>query len=645
MALLRQYYTNFTAGELSPLLSSRIDADAYRNGAKTLRNARIRAQGGITRRPGLIYHQTLNNEAYQLENYIFDEDEAYILLFRVGALDIVDTDNPTAILQSITLSECDWTANEIGELIVSQSGDTMVIVHPNLPMKKLTRTSATNFDIEEFAFYEKDDIRFTSYYKFAATDVTVTPSTTSGSSVTLTASAATFSSDMVGTYLKLIDSSGASRFFKINTFTSDTVVVGKLSGSLANTTAITTWEEQVFSAKRGFARTVIFHDQRLIFGGSRDLPNTIFMSRAGEFFDFEVGTGLDDEGIQLEISENQVSEIKALTSLRHLTVFTSEQELYIPTTENRPLTPATITIKKQTSFGSGIIQPLEFDGAVVYLTKTKGAIREFIFSDLSQAYNSDALSILSQDLIVSPVDMASQREASDQVEGYLYIVNSDGTLPVFMSIRKEKLQGWFRYETDGKFKNIVTVNRVVYAIVERTINSATVTYLEQLSNANFLDSSISLTNATAKTNWQAAHLPNTNVFVRNGNYSLGQYTTDATGNLVLNTPVDNVEIGINYIPKLVTLPPEYQLQDGVSVGQKRRIVRAVMDVFSTLNIVAKGNRILIRAVNSNFANAPDPITERKEIYLLGWSKDGTVEITSDEPLQMTLNGILLEVEI
>ena len=34
--------------------------------------------------------------------------------------------------------------------------------------------------------------------------------------------------------------------------------------------------------------------------------------------------------------------------------------------------------------------------------------------DLSQAYNSDALTILSQDLITDPVDMAAQREAFDQ---------------------------------------------------------------------------------------------------------------------------------------------------------------------------------------------------------------------------------------
>lgn len=645
MALLRQYYTNFTAGELTPLLSSRIDADAYKNAVKTLRNARIRAQGGITRRPGMVYHQTINNEPYQLESYIFDENESYILLFRNGALDIVDTTSPNTILQTITSSRCEWDATNIGQLVVSQSGDTMVIVHPDFLMKKLTRTSATNFDLDDFEFYENDNIKFTAYHKFSPNSVTVTPGATSGTNITLTASAATWSSNMTGTFIKLIDSTGAARFFEIKTYTSDTVVRGDLSAGLANTTAITDWKEEVFSEKRGFARTVIFHDQRLIFGGSRDLPNTIMMSKTAEFFDFEVGTGLDDEGIQLEISENQVSEIKALTSLRHLTVFTSEQELYIPTTENKPLTPSTITIKKQTSFGSSDTQPLEFDGAVVYLTKTKGAIREFVFSDLSQAYNSDALTILSQDLITEPVDMAAQREAFDQVEGYLYIVNDDGTLPIFMSIRKEKLQGWARYETEGLFKNIVNVNRVMYCVVERTIDGSTVTHLEQFSNNYFLDASVQLTNATAKTNWTVAHLPNTDVYVRNGNYSLGQYTTDANGDINLTSAVTDVEIGVNYVPTLVTLPPEFQLQDGVSVGQKRRIVRAVLDVYSTLNIKAKGNKILIRAVNSNFANAPDPITERKEIYLLGWSKDGTVTITSDEPLLLSLNGILLEVEI
>ena len=66
----------------------------------------------------------------------------------------------------------------------------------------------------------------------------------------------------------------------------------------------------------------------------------------------------------------------------------------------------------------------------MFLTKSKGAVREFVFSDLSQAYNSDALTLLSQHLIGSPTDMVAQREASDQVEAYLYTVNSAGKMPV-----------------------------------------------------------------------------------------------------------------------------------------------------------------------------------------------------------------------
>ena len=81
MALLRQFYTNFTSGELTPLFTARVDANSYKNGVKDLENYRILSQGGIRRRGGLRYLQTLTNTTYQAEPYVFDEDEAYILLF------------------------------------------------------------------------------------------------------------------------------------------------------------------------------------------------------------------------------------------------------------------------------------------------------------------------------------------------------------------------------------------------------------------------------------------------------------------------------------------------------------------------------------------------------------------------------------
>lgn len=643
MALLRQFYTNFTAGELSPLLSSRIDSDAYKNGVKTLRNFRIRSQGGITRRPGLQYLQTLSNVAYQSEPYVYDEDEAYIILFSNTKAEIVDVSSPTSITQTIT--SCPWTTAMIGELKVAQSGDTMIIVHPDMPMQKLTRTAVDTFSRTAYAFDTADGFIHQPYYKFVAPSVTLTPQNNSTNPQTITASTAIFSSDWVGEELEYIDDANTVHHIAISAYLSSTTVTATFDTAPSNTNATAKWKEQVFSSRHGYARSVIFHDQRLIFGGSRDLPNHLFFSHVGEFFNFDVGTGLDNESIQVQIAENQVSEIKSMASLRHLSIFTSEQELYVPTVDERPLTPSTIAIKKQTSFGSSVVSPVEFDGAIVFLTKSKGAIREFIYSDISQAYNSDALTILSQHLMTGPNSLESQREATDQVESYLYTLNDDGTMPVFVSIRKEKLQGWSQYSTVGSFKNIVNVNRRVYTICQRTINSSTLTTLERLDNDFNLDSAVTAVSGSPTKSWQIAHLPNTEVSVKSGNYGMGSYTTDSGGNLTLTEAVSSVEIGINYTPTMTTLPPEFNLEDGISVGQKRRIVRAVLDLNEALSVKTKGTNILIRRVTDDFSLEPSPITQRKEVYLLGWSSEGTVTITQDQPLPLTLNGILLEVEV
>tara|TARA_R100001594_G_scaffold23594_2_gene46201 strand:- start:3062 stop:4999 length:1938 start_codon:yes stop_codon:yes gene_type:complete len=645
MALLRTFYTNFTGGEVTPLLSSRIDTEAYQNGAKQLRNVRIRSQGGVTRRPGTLYLQTLTNTDYQVEPYVYDEDEAYIILFRNTVIDIVDASSPTTIVDTITSAP--YTTAMLGNIRVAQSGDTMIITHPDVEIKKLTRTSANNFSLDQYVFDTASTPTkvYQPYHKFVAASTFITPSSASAGSITLTASANTFLTNHVNQTWRFVDSAGKVVYALITGYTNFTTATATLYDDLANTNIIYNFGEPVFSALRGYARTCIFHDQRLIFGGSKSLPNHMFMSKVSEFFNFDVGTSQDADAIQFQIAENQVSEIKSLASLRHLTVFTSEQELYVPTSENKPLTPATVTIKKQTNYGSGAIQPEVFDGAIVYATKSLGAIREFVFSDISQAYNSDALTIVSQDTIGTPSKITAQQEASDQIEGYLYMVNTDGDLSVFMSIRKEKLQAWSKYTTTGTIKNIVNVNRQIYLVVQRTFNSTNYTMLERLDNTCFLDCSKKFTSSPSNNEYSVSHLAHGTVYVRSGNYSLGEHTVSSGGVCTTTETVGTAEIGLNFTPTIQTLPPEFQLQEGVTVGEKRRIVRAVLDLYESLSITAKGTEILVRNVTDDLSTEPSKITARKEVYLLGWSTDGTVTVTSSDPLPLTVNGIMLEVEI
>ena len=44
----------------------------------------------------------------------------------------------------------------IGQLKVSQSGDTMIVVHPDMAMQKLTRTAVDTFARTDYAFDVSD---------------------------------------------------------------------------------------------------------------------------------------------------------------------------------------------------------------------------------------------------------------------------------------------------------------------------------------------------------------------------------------------------------------------------------------------------------------------------------------------------------
>ena len=58
-----QIQTNFSVGELDPLLKSRIDLQQYYNALQTANNVFIQPQGGIKRRDGLKYLAELPSAA------------------------------------------------------------------------------------------------------------------------------------------------------------------------------------------------------------------------------------------------------------------------------------------------------------------------------------------------------------------------------------------------------------------------------------------------------------------------------------------------------------------------------------------------------------------------------------------------------
>src|SRR3990167_2461355 len=100
MAKARRLWSNFSKGELSPLLEGRPDLAAYFEGGSEIENFRIMRQGGLTRRPGLLYVAEVKDSADDtiLLPFIYSEDTAYVL--EIGYLYLRFFKNGAPVLTS-----------------------------------------------------------------------------------------------------------------------------------------------------------------------------------------------------------------------------------------------------------------------------------------------------------------------------------------------------------------------------------------------------------------------------------------------------------------------------------------------------------------------------------------------------------------
>lgn len=74
---------NFGGGELSPNTYARFDISKFGQGAKTLRNFFVRAEGGVSNRPGFEYVKEVKDstETVRLIPFEFNDEQSYVLVF------------------------------------------------------------------------------------------------------------------------------------------------------------------------------------------------------------------------------------------------------------------------------------------------------------------------------------------------------------------------------------------------------------------------------------------------------------------------------------------------------------------------------------------------------------------------------------
>lgn len=287
-------------------------------------------------------------------------------------------------------------------------------------------------------------------------------------------------------------------------------------GSPGNS-ARTSWKEAALSGARGYTRTVALHQNRLVIGGTRDLPDTCFFTKTGLFFVYDEGTALADESFSLTMTSNQINEIQAILSQTDLLIGTLSASF---SERSVPITPDAAGVQVGPTVGWANVTPVGLEGAVVYVSDSRGSSRqrivELAFDDSIQAYVTTDISLLAFHLINQPVRMGISNGNDQTTADNVFVVNRGanadedidgaGSMAVLNTIRSQQITGWSLWVTDGEYLDATVIGNVAWVVVKRTVgtNPAGVpledlVFLERVDSARATDSSLSLTLGTTLT--------------------------------------------------------------------------------------------------------------------------------------------------
>jgi 6-phosphogluconolactonase (cycloisomerase 2 family) len=476
-----------------------------------------------------------------------------------------------------------------------------------------------------------------------------------------------FSTD--NTKLYVVGTGGDTVFQYTIASTDNKIAVGDIVKELDSTSATFNWtlESTLWNATDGYPSTVVFHQDRLVWGGSTNFPQTISASVVGDYENHARGTG-DADSFQITLAAREVNTIEWLVSRQDLIVGTTESEWNI-TSSGAFLTPTDRGAKLQTGSGSKSLRPVVIDGSVLFYQRLGRKMRELTFNFGVAGYTAPDITKYAEHITDGGIEELSYQQSPMSI---LWQVRSDGQM-VGLSFerpdeRSEGIVAWHRHIVGGAFS---TGNAVVesvasiphptddydelWMIVKRTINGATSRRIEVLTKiedstslADYWQLDSGKTTAISASNkitgldaWEGETL--TVVNKTTGAY-VGAYTV-SSGAITLDTTFTATMLtGYPFTPSMrpVKIVPMY----------KQTITDVYLDfmntVGGTVGSATSGNdSIRYQAEEDGDPNDSPPtmITGvKKENVKSKIDRDGSMYIQQTLPYPMTIRSIMPDVE-
>lgn len=698
---------SFSGGELAPSLRARQDLNKYGVGCRLLENFVIQPHGGAYVRAGMEYVAKLPGTA-RLIRFQFNVVQSYALVFTNTKMyvsmngGIVATDDGTGdpvVLVGIdinnppsgytlTVVTTPYLEAELRGIYYAQSADTLYLCHPNHAVRTLTRTDHDAWTLTTVTFGSTQVAPLIPTVVWTDSngsgDRTYIPATITQRYVVTAVSAdgeesvaspegsetAAYSKEewVSGDYITITWASvtGANEY---NVYKEENGVFGYIGTTTDLTFRDDNYDPELvytpqvdnnpFASRNPYA--VTFEAQRLWFGGSDDAPQTIWGSRVAGFTNFNKSRPTqDDDSVEATLASTEVNAIRWLIPFDGLMVGTQGSEWKIESADGpqAAITPSSAKGRKKSTWGSREnLIPVEVGDSILQAQLQGSKVRDLSFSFEQDTFVSSDLSILASHLFQGRkvVEWSFQREP----DGVLWCIMDDGAL-IGMTYHKEhQIWAWHRHATEGDVISTATVKGDLqddtHFVVERTVGAAQVFYLERMADkwdgsdieqVKQVDAFVTYDGVATKTISGLDHLEGLEVTgLADGSPIAPQDVL--SGEITLPYAVSVAHVGLAYTGKLAPMGVNTGLD---SVGRMKSFGKVVMMFEKTVGGKAgpKENTVdPMKFTPALYGNPIDPV----DVLVANFDpptdhdQDGSFYIIQDQPLPMTVLGLMPDIEV
>ena len=429
---------------------------------------------------------------------------------------------------------------------------------------------------------------------------------------------------------------------------------------IADTSKTPPQSNNPFDGANNYPGAVSYFEQRRCFAGTNNKPQNIWMTRSGTESNLAYSLpSRDDDSISFRVAAREANTIRHIVPLTNMILLTSAAEWRITSINSDAVTPSTISVRPQSYIGANNVQPTIVNNNLIYAAARGGHVRELAYAWQASGYVTGDLSLRAPHLFdgLTIVDSAFQKSP----QPICWFISSNGKLLGLTYVPEQQVGAWHQHDTDGTFESICCVSEgnedALYAIIKRTVNGATVRYVERMASrlfntaadAFFVDCGATYDGAATKTVSGLSYLEGKTVSIL-ADGAVHPQRVVTSGAISLDVTASKIQIGLPITADLQTLPWAAQVDYALGQGRTKNVNRVYLRVYrsSGIFIGPSTDKLTEAKQRTTEAYGSAPALKSEEIQVVidpSWSDAGQIYVRQSDPLPLTCVSMTLEVTV